>query len=166
MRRLLWLPVTALLVFGCEDAPDKVTAPDGAAEAEAALASVANADPTLTASGGARCVQLRYTSETGITRTAQRGTGCSCVPGRPVSVTATIWNGAAGNKAIGGAGCTSAAAITTVAGPAEAVDPGAGLFGVASSVGKQGTGVPVCALVSITTNSLDRPNRLVTCVWH
>jgi hypothetical protein len=103
MRSLLWL--TSLLVLGCNDSPGKVTAPaaDVPNGGEVNLDKIA-ANAAL--GPAARCVKIVYLSEANVLRTKQRGTGCSCLSGgRPVSVTAVVWNGAAGNNVIGRAYC-------------------------------------------------------------
>jgi hypothetical protein len=169
MRSLLWLPLAALLVLGCNDSPNKATAPtaDVPNGGDAVDLDKVAANVAAQAGNPPRCVQLKYISETGVTRTAKRGTDCSlCAAGRPVIVTAVIWNGAAGNNVIGKAYCKSRLGSTLVAGPAVAVDRGGGLFGVASNVGVQVNGGPACSLTSTFTILLDRSNRLVTCVWQ
>ena len=164
MKSLIWLPLTAVLVLGCNESPDEVTAPAAAMPvggSEMDLDNVANlAQVGLTA----RCVQLRYVSETGALSTRQRGSSCTCIPGRPVSVTAVIWNGAQVNNAIGNALCGG----TVVVGPATAVDPAGSLgllFGIASVWGPQTGGAPGCTINSTVIETRNRSNRLVTCVW-
>ena len=169
MRSLLWLPLTALLVLGCNDSPDKTTAPTAGVPngGDAVDLDKMAANVAAQAAYPPRCVQLKYISETGVTRTAKRGTLCSsCAAGRPVIVTAVIWNGEAGNNVLGKAYCQTRVGSTLVAGPAVAVDPGGGLFGVASNVGVQVSGLPACSLTSTFTILLNRSNRLVTCVWQ
>jgi len=165
MRSLLWLPLTSLLVLGCKDSPDKVTAPAAdVPNGEVNLDKIAANAATAAALGpAARCVRIVYLSEANVLRTKQRGTGCSCLSGgRQVSVTAVVWNGAAGNNVIGRAYCGS----TLVAGPATALDPGGGALGVASVVNFQFVGAPGCQLLWTVSAARDRSNRLVSCVFH
>ena len=163
MRSLLWLPLTSLLVLGCNDSPGKVTAPaadvpnGGEVNLDKLAANASALGPA------ARCVKIVYLSEANVLRTKQRGTGCSCLSGgRQVSVTAVAWNGAAGNNVIGRAYCGS----TLVAGPATALDPGGGSLGVASIVNFQFVGAPGCQLQWTVSAARDRSNRLVSCVFH
>lgn len=165
MKSLLWLPMTAiLLLIGCKDSTDEATAPDVDLPVGSDAVDLDNIAANVATQVGpaARCVQLRYVSETGVVRSRQRGSGCSCQHGRPVSVTAVIWNGVVLNNAIGKASCGT----TLVAGPATAVDPGGGIFGIASSIFIQYIGSPGCSLTSSVTTTRDRSNRLVICVFH
>jgi hypothetical protein len=169
MKLLPCTLMTVLLVTGCNDSTDKVTAPaaDSPNGGDAVDLDKMAAGAVSQAAYAPRCVQLTYVSETGVIRTAKGGNDCSvCGSGRPVSVTAAIWNGAAGNNVIGRARCASRSGSTIVTGPAVAVDPSGGLFGVGSNVGTQVSGVPGCGLSSTVTNLLNRSNRLVTCVWQ
>lgn len=163
MKSLLWLPLSALLVFGCKESRNEVTAPSADAPNGGAV-DLDNIAANMATQAGiaARCVQLRYVSETGVVRYKQRGSGCFCQSGRPVSVTAVIWNGAWTNNTIGRADCGG----YYVAGPTTAVDPGGGAFGISSGAWKQLTGGPTCHLTSSATNTRDRSNRLVICVFH
>ena len=166
MKSLLWLPLTAVLVLGCNDSPDEVTAPAAEVPYGGSALDLDNVAATPLAQVGltARCVQLRYVSETGALSTRQRGSSCSCIPGRAVSVTAVIWQGAQANNGIGKAFCGG----TVVAGPATAVDPAGSLgllFGVASVWSPQTAGAPGCTITSTATEARNRSNRLVTCVW-
>ena len=168
MKSLRWVPMTALLlVMGCSDSTNEVTAPaDLPNGGDAVNLDKMAAGMVAQAAVPPRCVQLRYISETGVVRTAKAGTGCSvCALGRPVSVTAVIWNGAARNNAQGRALCTTASGQTIVGG-AVAVDPGGGLFGVGSNSGAQASGAPLCGLTSTVTDLRNRSNRLVTCSWQ
>jgi hypothetical protein len=170
MKSVLWLPLTALLVFGCNDSSDKVTAPASDLPNGDDEISLDKITTSVAAQVGitARCVQLRYVSETGVISNRQRGSSCSCSANRLVSVTAMIWKGALGNNSIGKAYCTGGIGSILVAGPATAGDPAGGLgvlFGIASVGGGQISGVPGCTLSSTVTNTRDRSNRLVTCVW-
>jgi hypothetical protein len=159
-----------VLIAACDDAPRRtVSEPtreaDAMAPRDVARSSTAP-DPTLgndfaagpttlTTDGDdlagnagvtARCVQLRYISETGVIRNTQLGAGCSvCAFGRPVSVNATTWNGAFGNNVVGRAYCRTTTSTVLVAGPATAIDPGGTLFGVASVVGTHYTACPCAA---------------------
>ncbi len=146
MKSLLWLPLTTLLVFGCHEAADEATAPSKDVPNRASEVNLDDmAANVLTQAGlAARCVQLRYVSETGVTSNLQRGPSCTCSPGRLVSVTAVIWNGAGGNNNLGRAFC--GAAGFAVAGPASAVDPTIGVFGVTSIFGQQLSGAPGCTI--------------------
>jgi len=170
MKSLLWLPLTALLVFGCNDSSDKVTAPAADLPNGGDEINLDKITANVAAQVGitARCVQLRYVSETGVISNRQRGSSCSCFANRLVSVTAVIWKGAPGNNNIGKAYCTVTTGSIVVAGPATAVDPAGGLgvlFGIASVGGGQWSGgAPGCTLSS-TVTARDRSNRLVTCVW-
>jgi hypothetical protein len=143
MKSLLWLPLTAVLVLGCNDSPDEATAPAAEVPGGGSAVDLDNVAVNLSAQVGltARCVQLRYVSETGAISTRQRGTSCACLAGRPVSVTAVLWGGAQSNNAIGKAFCGG----TVVAGPATAVDPAGSLgllFGIASVWSPQTGGAP------------------------
>ena len=173
MKSLLLLPMTALLlVMGCKDSTDEVTAPavdlpDGgnAMDLERIEANFA-----AQFSPPARCVQLRYITEAGVVNTRQKGNICTCSSGRQVSVTALIWRGAYQNNVIGKASClVPSIGTVVVAGPATAVDPGGVLgavFGLTSFVGIQATGTLGCSLSSTVTSSRDPSNRMVICVWH
>jgi hypothetical protein len=164
MKSLLWFPLTALLVFGCNDSPDEVTAPAAVAPNGGDELNLDNIPADLMPQVGpaTRCVQLRYVSETGAIHTRQRGTNCSCWSGRLISVTAVIWKGARLNNTTGKAYCGQ----DVVAGPATAVDPGGGAFGIASVNYGQFIGTPGCTLTSTVTSSRDPSNRLVICVWQ
>jgi hypothetical protein len=168
MRSPLWLSLAALLVFGCNDSPDRVTAP---------AVVVPNGDDVdvdeiaenLMTQGyvPARCVQVRHVSENGTKKNAAKG-DCTCVTGRGrlVSVTAVIWSGAAGNNVLGNAYCRQSLGASLIAGPAVAVDPGSSL-GVAALIGAVSTtGSSSCTLRSSVTNTANTSIRLVTCVWH
>jgi hypothetical protein len=163
MTSLLWLPLTALLVFGCKESRNEVTAPMADAP-NGGVVDLDNIAANVAAQVGiaARCVQLRYISETGVVRSKQRGSGCLCQSGRPVSVTAVIWSGAWSNNTIGRADCGG----YFVAGPTTAVDPGGGAFGIASAASMQLSGGPSCHLTSSVNSTRDRSNRLVICVFH
>jgi hypothetical protein len=169
MRALLRLPLAALLVFGCNDSTDRVTAPTTAVpnsenemDLDAVATNLANQVGVAT-----RCVQLRYVTETGVLKTKQKGSSCTCSANRQVSVTAVIWNGVWLNNVIGKATClVPNLGTVVVAGPATAVDPGSGAFGIASVVGLQISGTPGCTVNSTVSYERDRSNRLVLCVWH
>jgi hypothetical protein len=170
MRSPLRLPLAALLVFGCNDSPDRVTAPTAAVpngRDEVDLDGIA-ANLATQAGVTARCVQLRYVTETGVLKTKQKGSNCTCSYPRAVSVTAVIWNGALFNNVIGKASCLMPNIGTViVAGPATAVDPGGGAFAIASVVGlQQPGGTPGCTVNSTVSYERDRSSRLVLCVWH
>src|SRR5918993_4211859 len=138
----LWLPLAAVLSLGgCNDSTEEVTAPgiDAPGGGDAADLNRMEATFASQASFPARCVQLRYVSETGVVKTRQKGNSCTCSQGRPVSVTAVVWKGASQNNVIGKATCIVPIIGTViVAGPATAVDPGGvlgQLFGLTSFVG-------------------------------
>lgn len=165
MKSLLRLLMTAiLLIIGCKDSTDEATAPDVDLPVGSDAVDLDNIAANVATQVGiaARCVQLRYVSETGVVRSKQRGSGCWCQSGRPVSVTAVIWNGVWSNNTIGRADCGG----YFVAGPTTAVDPGGGAFGIASAASYQLSGGPSCHLTSSVTNTRDRSNRLVICVFH
>jgi len=170
MRFRLWLPVAALLSFGgCTDSTDKVTAPASPGRGDAVDLDRIEANFEAQFSSPARCVQLRYISETGVVKTKQKGNSCTCSQGRPVSVTAVIWKGAYQNNVVGKASCVSSLYGTVVvAGPASAVDPGGTLgqlFGLTSYIGGQVGGSLGCSLSSTVTSSRDPSNRMVICTW-
>jgi hypothetical protein len=173
MKFLLWLPITALLlVMGCKDATDEVTAPAVDLPDGGNAMDIERMEANFAAqfSPPARCVQLRYVSETGVVKTRQKGNSCTCSQGQPVSVTALIWKGVPTNNVIGKASClVPTLGTVVVAGPATAVDPGGvlgALFGLTSFVGRQVSGTLGCSLSSTVTSSRDPSNRMVICVWH
>src|SRR5215213_10046241 len=107
MKSLLWVPIAAVLLASCNDSTEKVTAP-ALNLPNSAYADLDKMAATMVSQAAVapRCVQLRYISETGVIRSANRGSGCPlCGAGRPASVTAVIWNSAAGNNVIGRARC-------------------------------------------------------------
>jgi hypothetical protein len=172
MKSLLCLPITALLlVMGCNDSSDKVTAPGVDVPNGGDLADVDRIEANFAAqySPPARCVQLRYISETGVVSTRQKGNNCTCLQGKPVFATAVIWKGAYQNNVIGKASCFgSSYGTVVVAGPATAVDPDGvlgGGVGLSSHVGLQASGTPGCSLSSTVTTSRDPSNRMVICTW-
>jgi hypothetical protein len=157
MRSLRWLPLIALLVFGCKDSPDKVTAPDPVDLDRIAESIVAQAGSTP------RCVQLRYYTTS--LRKVQRGSDCTCATGRPASVTAMIWGGGewgALNRVTGKANCVTLASAPLIAQASAYVGQG---IKMNSSIGTQSGGVAVCTLEWINFQSSPSA-QMVICLWH
>jgi hypothetical protein len=165
MRPLLRLSLAALLVLGCNDSPDRVTAPavvvpngdDVDVDKIAENLMIQGAVP-------ARCAQVQYVAQSGKKRYGSRG-DCTCVISRVprrVTVTAVIMNGSAGNSVTGRAYCRQNLGATLIAGPTTAVDPGNNVLGAAALVGAVSTtGGSACFLSSSGSST-----RLVTCVWY
>ncbi|HEY3012589.1 MAG TPA: hypothetical protein VGJ36_07585 [Gemmatimonadales bacterium] len=164
LRSLLLL--APLLLFGCNDAPDRVTAPAAAIPNGGGDVDVDKIAENLMTQGAvpARCAQVQYVALSGTKRYGSRG-DCTCVISRVprrVAVTAVIMNGSAGNSVTGKAYCRQNLGATLIAGPTTAVDPGNNLLGAAALVGAVSTtGGSACFLSSSGTST-----RLVTCVWY
>ncbi|HEY3012590.1 MAG TPA: hypothetical protein VGJ36_07590 [Gemmatimonadales bacterium] len=165
MRSLLWLPLTALLVFGCKDTPTKVTAPAEVAPNDGDAVDLDRIAENMAAQAGVspRCLQVRYKVTGGTLRKVQRGSDCSCVSGRQASVTAAIWGGSTLNQVIGKAYCVRVAPNDLIA-TARVQNLSSGIS-VASMVGTQSEGIASCILNAggVLTN---RSANLVICMWH
>jgi hypothetical protein len=197
MKRVPTFAVIALVGLGCQDTPTRVAGPtdappDAAPSADVqrstspmpTVAAATDTEPTvapddLTANAGvaARCTQTRWSSEGLVARSndnAQVLGGCNtCLAGRRVSQTTTIFNGAAGNNAYGRAQCRNpiTGLLITLAGNVVVTDPGFTNIRAATYIAViplSANGYrPVCVgPLSTVTSLLNRSNRLVTCVWH
>ena len=166
MRSPLWFPLAALLVFGCDDPPGRVTAPTAVIPSGGDNVDVDKIAENLMSQGAvpARCAQVRSVGLNGTKRNASRG-DCTCVVYRVVrrvSVTAVITSGTAGQSVTGRAYCRQSLGATLIAGPTTAVAPGNNLLGASALVGTVSTtGGSACLLRSSGTST-----RLVTCVWY
>lgn len=92
-------------------------------------------------------------------RNTKIGNCGACIPGSPVLAVATSGAGAAGNTAQATARCGG----IDVAGPASAVDPGAGGVALNASAGLQVAGVPDC--VRSYSGVPPQSNRSFTCIF-
>jgi hypothetical protein len=164
MRSLLWLPLTALLVFGCKDTPTKVTAPAEVGPEDGDAVDLDRIAENMATQGGVapRCLQVRYKVTGGTLRKVQRGSDCSCISGRQASVTAAIWGGVVLNQVIGKAYCVRVAPNDLIA---TAGVQNASAMSVASMIGTQTSGIASCILNS--SGVLNYPSgNLVICLWH
>jgi hypothetical protein len=164
MRSLLWLPLTALLVFGCKDTPTKVTAPAEVGPNDGDAVDLDRIAENMAAQAGVspRCLQVRYKVTGGTLRKVQRGTDCSCISGRQASVTAAIWGGVTLNQVIGKAYCVRVAPNDLIA---TIGVQDVNYMNVASMIGTQTSGTASCILNAGGVLNYKSGN-LVICVWH